>query len=196
MTSEDFTIVVLPDTQFYSESFPATYTAQTQWIMNNRDALNIEYVAHVGDIVNVASQINQWNNADAAMSLLETPVTGFPDGMPYCPYVGNHDIAVGRQHDELQHVLRRFQVPGARLLRRTLRIRQRQSLNLFSAGGMDFIVISLEYDTTPDQPVLDWADGAAQGKPEPARDRGEPLHRRDRQSREPSALRDRRSTTT
>ncbi len=29
---------------------------------------------------------------------------------------------------------------------------------LFSAGGMDFIIIHLEYDTTPEEPVLDWAD--------------------------------------
>jgi hypothetical protein len=29
---------------------------------------------------------------------------------------------------------------------------------LFSAGGMDFIVIHFEYDTTPEQEVLDWAD--------------------------------------
>jgi hypothetical protein len=28
------------------------------------------------------------------------------------------------------------------------------NVGLFSAGGMDFIVISLEYDTTPDQSVL------------------------------------------
>src|SRR5206468_9161282 len=30
--------------------------------------------------------------------------------------------------------------------------------DLFSASGMDFIVISFEYDTTPDQAILDWGD--------------------------------------
>jgi hypothetical protein len=30
-----FTIIALPDTQFYSESFPTTYAAQTQWILDN-----------------------------------------------------------------------------------------------------------------------------------------------------------------
>ena len=29
---------------------------------------------------------------------------------------------------------------------------------LFSAAGMDFIIIHFEYDTTPEQGVLDWAD--------------------------------------
>ena len=50
----DFTVVALPDTQFYSESYPATFKAQTQWIVDNRVAENIVYVAHEGDIVNVA----------------------------------------------------------------------------------------------------------------------------------------------
>jgi len=47
-SAEDFTIVVLPDTQFYSESYPATFAAQTQWIVDNKDAMNIVYVAHEG----------------------------------------------------------------------------------------------------------------------------------------------------
>jgi hypothetical protein len=69
--AQDFTIVVLPDTQHYSQRYPTTFTNQTQWIVNNKDALNIVYVAHEGDIVNTASSTEQWNNAVAAMSLLE-----------------------------------------------------------------------------------------------------------------------------
>ena len=34
-SSDDFTIIVLPDTQFYSESYQAIFTAQTQWIVGN-----------------------------------------------------------------------------------------------------------------------------------------------------------------
>src|SRR5690349_13127930 len=34
----DFTIIALPDTQYYSEDYPATFTAQTQWIVNNQSA--------------------------------------------------------------------------------------------------------------------------------------------------------------
>jgi hypothetical protein len=33
----EFTIIALPDTQHYSESFPAIFTSQTQWIANNKD---------------------------------------------------------------------------------------------------------------------------------------------------------------
>ena len=162
---QDFTVVVLPDTQYYSESFPATFSAQTQWIMNNRDTLNIEYVAHVGDIVNVATQINQWNNANAAMSILETPVAGFPDGMPYCPSVGNHDIASGGNTTNFNTYFGVSRFQGRDYYGGHFGSDNDNHVNLFSAGGMDFIVISLEYDTTPDQPVLDWADALLKANP-------------------------------
>ena len=31
--AENFTVVVLPDTQFYSESYPGIFDNQTQWIV-------------------------------------------------------------------------------------------------------------------------------------------------------------------
>ena len=31
----EFTIIVLPDTQYYSESYPQHFMAQTQWIKDN-----------------------------------------------------------------------------------------------------------------------------------------------------------------
>ncbi len=163
--AQDFTVVVLPDTQYYSESFPATFTAQTQWIMDNRDTLNIEYVAGVGDIVNVATQLFQWDNADAALSLLETPVAGFPDGMPYCPTVGNHDIASGGNTTNFNNYFGVSRFQGRNYYGGHFGSDNDNHYNLFSAGGMDFIVISLEYDTTPDQPVLDWADALLKANP-------------------------------
>ena len=42
---------MLPDTQHYSEAFPAIFTSQTQWIVDNKEARNIVFVTHEGDIV-------------------------------------------------------------------------------------------------------------------------------------------------
>ena len=41
VAGEDFVIIPIPDTQGYSENYPATFNAQTQWIVDNRDAWNI-----------------------------------------------------------------------------------------------------------------------------------------------------------
>jgi len=38
--AEDFTIIVLPDTQYYSQNQSEHFPAQTQWIVDNEDALN------------------------------------------------------------------------------------------------------------------------------------------------------------
>ena len=48
---ENFTIIVLPDTQYYSEGNLHVFDNQTQWIVNNIDEMNIVFVSHLGDIV-------------------------------------------------------------------------------------------------------------------------------------------------
>jgi hypothetical protein len=85
VTAPDFSVVVLPDTQFYSESHPAIFNAQTQWIVSNRANYNIQFVLGEGDIVNVADQPAQWQNADAAIKLLDNAK------IPYVLPLGNHD---------------------------------------------------------------------------------------------------------
>jgi hypothetical protein len=81
---EPFTLVVLPDTQKYSEGFPDTFHAQTQWIADNVDSLAIRGVLHLGDIVNSSGNLSQWLVADAAMKRLDGVV---PSAVAH----GNHD---------------------------------------------------------------------------------------------------------
>jgi hypothetical protein len=98
--SDDFTVVALPDTQFYSENTggnrAAIFSAQTDWIIAEQDARNIGFVLHLGDITqngdNPSTAANEWANASNAMYRLENPVTtGLSEGVPYIVAVGNHD---------------------------------------------------------------------------------------------------------
>ena len=41
----------MSDTQYYSESFPYIFDRQTQWIVENQEAMKIKYVFHTGDLV-------------------------------------------------------------------------------------------------------------------------------------------------
>src|SRR5688572_4917066 len=43
-----FTLVLLPDTQVYSHSYPEIFRAQTEWIVEEAD--RITFVLHQGDI--------------------------------------------------------------------------------------------------------------------------------------------------
>jgi len=88
---EPFTIVALPDTQLYSKSFPATFTAQTQWIKDNTVSKNIAFTVHLGDITDSQHKSSEparaeWTNAKNAMDLL--------DGLKYSVSPGNHDNLV------------------------------------------------------------------------------------------------------
>lgn len=75
--AEDFAIVVLPDTQVYSQRYPEIFAAQTQWIADNKETLNVVYVAHEGDIVNDWTSTEEWDNAEEAMKLIDGTVTIF-----------------------------------------------------------------------------------------------------------------------
>jgi hypothetical protein len=153
---DDFVIVVLPDTQKYSESYPEIFEDQTQWIVDNRDALNIAYVAHEGDIVNWAGSIPQWENAEDAMELLEGPFIGLPDGIPYGVIPGNHDQPTTNYNAYFG--VSRFS--GRGYYGGSYDSDNDDNYTLFSAGGMDFMVINLNYNATNiPTAILNWADG-------------------------------------
>jgi hypothetical protein len=81
-------IVALPDTQFYSKTFPATFIAQTKWIKDNTISRNIVFTVHLGDITDSQHKSSEpagaeWTNAKNAMDLL--------NGLKYSVLPGNHD---------------------------------------------------------------------------------------------------------
>ncbi|HET7498265.1 MAG TPA: FlgD immunoglobulin-like domain containing protein, partial [Candidatus Eisenbacteria bacterium] len=168
----DFTIIGMPDTQYYTGELNggtnAILLSQTNWITANRASRNIGYVATLGDCVehgdNGGNDI-EWQHADAGYSLIENPLTtGLPEGLPYGITVGNHDQSPNGNPDGATTVFYNQYFGANRFTGRTYYGGHYGSnndnwFNLFRAGGMDFVVISLEYDTTPDAAILDWADG-------------------------------------
>lgn len=161
-----FTVIVMPDTQFYacdcSGGSPDTFTAQTAWIAAQREALNIRYVAHVGDCVQNGDEVPaEWGWANDAMSTLEDPAaTGLAEGIPYGIAVGNHDqtpfgdpLGSTRLYNETFGVDRfagRSWYGGSRV-----EGDNDDHYATFQAGGMDFLVLDLEYDQGANPAVLD-----------------------------------------
>jgi hypothetical protein len=151
-----FTFIALPDTQYYASSYPDIFTSQTQWIVANREAFNIVYVGHEGDIVNNARSTTQWKRADTSMSYLEDPVTtGLPDGIPYSIMRGNHDV--GKLFD-LYFGVARFN--GRSYYGGHYSHNNKNNYVLFDVGDLHYISISLDYN--PDTDELNWTESVLQ----------------------------------
>ena len=84
-STSDFTIVVLPDTQNYSQFHPEIFDSQTQWVANNAAGQNIKLVIGVGDVVNNGTSATETGNANHSISILDQA------GVPYVFAIGNHD---------------------------------------------------------------------------------------------------------
>ncbi len=152
--ADDFTIVVLPDTQYYSWTYPDIFLNQTQWIAGNRGLKNIAHVAHVGDLVQNAGEQTEWENADLAMSVLEDPfATNLPEGIPYGVLPGDHDqpAILYNQFFGIDRFMGRSYYGGS-----YSSTKNDNNFTLFSAGGMDFIVVNIAKGAGGD--VLNWAN--------------------------------------
>ena len=162
----DFTLIEIPDTQFYSGGLnggaPWMFSAQTRWIARQRAARNIAYVAHVGDIVQNEDNNGdpvEWIVADSCMAHLEDPVaTLLPEGIPFGAVPGNHDIqANGEDLFYNQYFgLDRFQSRG--WYGGHFGNDNSSWFHLFSASGLDFIVIGLKLEWFGDPAAIQWAD--------------------------------------
>jgi len=80
-----FSVVALPDTQIYADDYPEMFEAQTQWIADSAAELGIEFVTHLGDVVDNGPNERQWDNARAALDILDQA------GVRYGVAMGNHD---------------------------------------------------------------------------------------------------------
>jgi 3',5'-cyclic AMP phosphodiesterase CpdA len=149
-----FTIAVLPDTQGYSEHRPWIFDAQTAWIAENADKRNIEFVLHLGDVVEWNSR-TEWGNAQRAMSRLDGVV-------PFAIALGNHDMGTGGSTDNRStHFNNFFPLSRYQNLKTFGGVFDREpdrldnSFHLFSAAGRDFVVLALEFG--PRDEVVEWA---------------------------------------
>jgi hypothetical protein len=150
-----FTVVVLPDTQGYSMSYPANYNAQTKWIVEHRRDRNIACVLHLGDITNNNTH-DQWQNAVKAMNILDGET-------PYFMTLGNHDYGDnGHTADRSTFFHDYFPLAKYSALPSFGGCYDKEperfdnSYHFFSAGDRDFLVLSLEFG--PRNDVVRWAN--------------------------------------
>lgn len=181
----EFSIAVIPDTQ--TEVLSATDSRladRMNWLITNRRQLDLRYVTHVGDVVNWGwLDASQYAIADSAFRLLDRAK------IPYALAVGNHDTRAadigGGAYADNPECLQRFSADECHaipLLRHTeefnatfppSRIRGLQgtfepgkvdnNFTTFSAGGVDWLVLTLE--AWPRFEAVTWAQGVVAAHP-------------------------------
>jgi len=161
-----FTIAVIPDTQRYlgpgsgredesGERRNPAFQSRTAWLAANLDAQRVVFVTHTGDIVD-KNEHWLWRIARHNMDRLHGRI-------PYGLSVGNHDMVRDTGDCGLfQEYFGAERFTGEPWYGGTYEGRQAKtygnnanSFQLFSAGGLDFIIVHLECNA-PDN-VLEWA---------------------------------------
>jgi parallel beta-helix repeat protein len=156
-SNENFTIVVLPDTQGYVKYYPWLFDSQTQWIVDNKEAWNIVFVTQLGDLVDEPDNLTQWENANRSMSKLG-------DSVPWAVLPGNHDMFEGNLTNyDTYFGYARFS--GKSWYGGTYAAGDNaNSYELFSAGGDDYLIFHIQYNPSDD--VLFWASNVISQYPE------------------------------
>jgi hypothetical protein len=163
---EPFSVIVLPDTQYYADlrlhklEQKDFFYSQTNWIKANKKALNIKMVAHVGDIVQTDFPA-EWEIADKAFRTLDNSV-------PYILAIGNHDMGTVMKPQRKHAISRETHLndyfPTTRFKDNPIYQyggcfetgKNENSYLLFEAGGMKFLILALEL--VPRDEILEWAN--------------------------------------
>lgn len=155
---DPWTLVVLPDTQGYTYVHPDVWYAQTRWIAEHAAELDVQLVAHVGDIT-------EWNTPGE----WDVVARGLADLDGVAPLVlvpGNHDYDV-----TVERVSRLSQYWSPDALRATPSFgglfqadRTDNSYVVTQIRGQPWLVLGLEWG--PRDVVLDWASDVLDAHPD------------------------------
>lgn len=144
----DFCFAWETDTQYYAEEWQHHFTNINNWIVNNKDERKIKYVIHTGDIVDDVDMTYEWENADAAMGILDKA------GMPYGVLGGNHDVAAGlADYENYYKYFGENRFVSQPTYGGTYQ-NNKGHYDLISEGGQDFIIVYMSWNIYQDE--IDW----------------------------------------
>ncbi|UFU08028.1 lamin tail domain-containing protein [Ruania halotolerans] len=154
----DFTIGWESDTQYYNEEFYEHQVAIHDYLLGQREDMNLQYVIHTGDIVDEYDQPYQWENADPQYARFDEAA------LPYGVLAGNHDV--GNQLADYSVYSEYFgedRFSGNPWYGESFQD-NRGHYDLISAGGIDFLMLYMGWD--PGQDAIDWMNEVLARHPE------------------------------
>ncbi|MGE9269502.1 MAG: metallophosphoesterase, partial [Verrucomicrobiales bacterium] len=166
-----FGVVFIPDTQFYSRYAITSsgrqfltrfgtnpFVVQTEWIAEFANTLGCPMTIHLGDVVDRASNTDEWAHANAAMGILDQA------NVPYSVLAGNHDVRSSSEWSgdrTLSNELYLDYFDAARAQQQsTFQGISDDGFNqyhIFEFQGQQFLNIALSWQA--DQDSVEWAQG-------------------------------------
>jgi hypothetical protein len=165
LSREDFTIVMMPDTQHAVKTFPTGLSSQIDWILANKaSSWKVRYVVHVGDVIHDDEITSQWTRAQSQFARLG-------GRMPYAIAPGNHDFDNEDFTNEANRSLATYNSYFPYSKFDTLATagegfpasRVEGSWHQFTAGGTDWGIICLSYEATAAERA--WANTVVAANP-------------------------------
>jgi hypothetical protein len=162
---DPFSIVLLPDTQYYTEKLPDdpsnTYYLQARWIIDHQASENILMAVHLGDITD-NNESDEWRIASQAHAMLDAA------GVPNCVLPGNHDYKDGSDWSRGSTAFGDWfgadRYAGQPWYGGSYDSSNTNNWVTFQAGELRFLVLSLEYAPRKDQ--LCWAEEVIAAHPD------------------------------
>jgi hypothetical protein len=157
----DFTIVHIPDSQMYYMQDNMAHIGQSiaDWVVSNRASSNIVAAYQVGDVVQDATDAEFVRSTNTYYRLSDPNLTGLPNGLPW--------TIIGAAHDTL--ITTRGIFPTWNKYYGTNYFADKpywggcyngsneHNYILFSAGGLDFIILGLSQYADENSGALTWA---------------------------------------
>ncbi|MBO4351263.1 MAG: metallophosphoesterase, partial [Proteobacteria bacterium] len=194
---DTFSIVLLPDTQYYTRKVnadgtkktidgypnPNVFADQLLWISDKRQEKNIKAVIHLGDVTDTNDK-SAWKLANKAYKkYLDTDAN---KDLPYIVGPGNHDFKQCESNDvsvstcTYARKSNFAKTDGGNFNADRFKGRKwfgefyktTNSYITFNAGGIDFLVIALEY--APRKEAINWANKLIKDKEAERKAAGKP----------------------
>lgn len=149
-------IVMMPDSQTLAMSYPSQWLTMCNYIATHSAELGIQFLLHVGDIVEHVGTATEWAAASDCFDELDNV------GLPYLVCAGNHDYDDTNARDTTTYNAA-GNFPTTRYTGQPwwdgafYEVGHSENVyQLMTVGGEDYIFFALEFG--PRQEVMDWVN--------------------------------------
>lgn len=161
----DYAIAIVPDTQILSYYYPGAFESIYEWLADNKEQENLQFVVGLGDITEL-NEDAEWERATQSIGILDGVI-------PYSLTLGNHDYAGGGSQTTTTYrdsskfnsyfPLSKYEnspgfggafEPG----------KMDNTYHTFSVAGQQYLVLALEFG--PRDEVVDWANDIVENHPD------------------------------